>query len=83
MGTLSIHGLEPDIEHKLKEMAKAENQSLNKTVKKILSQTLGQKYSEGNRAHFQRFCGRWSTKDIQEFAKATEEFRRVDPEDWK
>ena len=83
MGSLSIHGLEPDIERKLKDMANAENQSLNKTVKRVLSQALGQKPSDGNRAHFQRFCRRWSRQDAREFAKAMQEFQRIDPEDWK
>jgi len=83
MTTISIHGLDADAERKLRERAREQNQSLNKTIKRILAEDLGAVSRKGRRRkRFEKFCGRWSQQDLDEFRAATEEFDRVNPEDW-
>jgi len=83
MATISIHGLDQNVEQELKELAEQQNQSMDRTIKDILVRALGLTSRRGgNRARFERFCGRWSEQDYAEFVSATEDFSRIDEKDW-
>ena len=85
MKSITIHGIDDPLGKLIKSKAEAEGLSVNKTIKRILEQSLGvePKDKEGNRAHFEEFCGLWSGSDLEEFETATGEFRQVNPEEWK
>jgi plasmid stability protein len=85
MGTISIHGLDKDTERKLRAESKRTGLSLNRTAKKLLAQALA-KPPRGKKAasdDFADLAGSWTKKDYEEFQKATADFRKIDPEDWK
>jgi hypothetical protein len=84
MSSISIHNLDSDIEYKIKQLAEKKHQSLNKTLKEILEEKFentGQK--AGNRKRFEKFCGSWNDDEFEEFQAATEDFSRIDQDDWK
>ena len=84
MSSISIHNLDSNIELQVKQLAKKKHQSLNKTIKEILEEkfeTTGQK--TGNRQRFEKFCGLWNDGEFEEFQAATEDFNRIDQDDWK
>lgn len=84
MSTISIHNLDSEIERKIKRLANKKHQSVNKTIKEILTQNFaGAKVKAGNRSRFEKFCGRWSEDEYQAFSSATEDFSKIDPDDWK
>ncbi|MDA3941726.1 MAG: hypothetical protein PF693_20850 [Spirochaetia bacterium] len=84
MSSISIHNLDLSIERKVKKLAEKKHQSINKTVKEILEDKFGEPVSKiSNRERFEKFCGIWSEEEYEAFCGATEDFNKVDPEDWK
>jgi hypothetical protein len=85
MGTMSIHGLDRDTERFVRAESKRTGLSLNQTLKRLL----GQAASKTPRARgassddFDDLFGAWTQAEVKEFQKATAEFRRVHPEDWR
>ena len=84
MSSISIHNLDLDIEHKVRLLADKKNQSINKTVKEILEEKFEEPaFKNGNRERFEKFCGIWNEQDYKAFCSATEDFSKVNSEDWK
>lgn len=85
MKSITIHGLDDPLDSLIRERAKLEGLSLNKTIKKLLAKTLGLK-NEGQIAMEDEFCdlcGVWSDDDVKEFNHNTLELKKIDPEDWQ
>ncbi len=84
MGTISIHGLEPEMEKALKEQAKKNNKSLSSFLKDVIK-----KYVTVNRGNnknyyrFKKFCGKWTDEEYKGFCSAIKDFEKINPEDWK
>jgi hypothetical protein len=83
MKTISLHGVDAPLNEKIKEKARQMGLSVNKTVKKLLENSLGLSKNKVKEDRFKDLCGVWSDKDAEEFRTNTEEFRKTDPEDWK
>ncbi len=85
MKSITIHGIDEPLEKLIKSRARSEGLSMNKSLKKILEESLGAKPRGKNshRGDFDEFCGVWSDKDSSEFEKNIKELRQIDPEDWK
>ena len=83
MGTISIHGLSPELEKVLKEKARENHQSVSSFIKEILENSLGKnKKRDKNRKYFEKFSGTWSDKEYNEFHTAIKDFEKIDPEEW-
>ncbi|MFC2171562.1 hypothetical protein ACFLU6_02975 [Acidobacteriota bacterium] len=85
MKSITIHGLDGPVVSLLESRAKAEGLSLNRTIKKLLEEALGARPKDVSkrREEFVQFLGLWSKSDLSSFQKGTEDFERVDKEDWK
>ncbi len=85
MKSITIHGVDNPVYELLKSRAREEGLSMNKTIKKLLEESLGvkPKDKQTHRDEFEKFCGIWSDADISEFEKRTEELRKTDPGDWQ
>ena len=85
MKSITIHGIDDPLAELLKSRAQAEGLSVNKTVKKILEESLGVKpRSKGNhRSDFEEFCGIWSKSELDEFQENTKDLRKINREDWQ
>ena len=85
MKSITIHGVDEPLVDVLRSRARSEGLSMNKMINKLLEESLGVKprHKDTNRTDFEEFCGMWSESDLCEFEKRTEEFRRVNPEDWQ
>ena len=85
MTSITIHGLDEPLAELIRSRARSEGLSINRMIKKLLEESLGVKpgQKDTNRGDFEEFCGMWSESDLREFEKKTEEFRRVNPEDWQ
>ena len=85
MKSITIHGLDETVARMIETRAKADGQSLNKTIKDLLDQSLGIKPAARNRhaEDFSEFLGVWGKKDQDEFEKAARTFRTIDDEDWR
>ena len=84
MKSITIHGIDDPLAELLKSRAQAEGLSINKTVKKILEESLGVKpRSKGkHRSDFEEFCGIWSKSELGEFEKNIKDLRKINQEDW-
>jgi hypothetical protein len=85
MKSITIHGIDDPLAELIKSRAQAEGLSINKTVKKLLEESLGVKprIKGINRYDFEEFCGIWSDSDLAEFEENTKDLRNINNEDWK
>ncbi|MBN1410919.1 MAG: hypothetical protein JW969_08740 [Spirochaetales bacterium] len=84
MSSITIHNLDGDLEMSLRRKAQENHESLNKTIQKLLRQSLGlSKKSDDCKDDFRDLFGKWSKKDLQDFEKAVKDFEQIDEQDWK
>ena len=85
MKSITIHGIDDPLAKLIKSKAQSEGLSINKTVKKLLEESLGVKpRNKGiNRSDFEEFFGIWSELERIEFEDRTDELRNVNYEDWQ
>ena len=85
MKSITIHGLDDQINDLIKSKAKSEGLSINKTVKKLLETSLGVRPQNERRNlnDFKEFCGLWTKTDLDEFEEKTADLRNTDKRDWE
>jgi hypothetical protein len=85
MKSITIHGLDAKLYERIKEKARRQGLSLNKTIKNLLAMSLGlREPGEGNhREDFTEFFGVWTEEDVKEFNYAVSDFEKVDAGDWQ
>jgi len=85
MKSITIHGIDDPLAELIKSKARSQGLSVNKTIKRLLEDSLGVKPrpKDSNRRDFEEFCGIWSDSDLAEFEDNTEDLRNIDYEDWK
>jgi hypothetical protein len=84
MSSMTMHGIDPDLDRRLREEAANKGLSLNQTLKKLLSASVQLDGSAtDHRKEYMEFFGVWSKEDAAAFTAATSDFDQIDPEDWK
>ena len=84
MTSITIHGLEDPIDSLIREKARQQGISLNKTIKQLLAESLGISHDIKKHRHdFEDLSGTWSPEDLEEFTRNTQEFSITDPRDWE
>lgn len=85
MKSITIHGLEDPLDARIREKASRQGLSLNKTIKQLLSESLGLEPSKPGdyRETFADLCGVWTREEAAVFNHSIEDLSKVDPEDWK
>ena len=78
-----MHGVDEAVDKRVREMARKNGTSINKTLQALLRRALGLDVRADHRADFADVAGRWSQADVDEFEAATAELSKVDAEDWK
>lgn len=83
MKSITIHGLEEPLNTLIREKAKIQSLSLNKTIKKLLEDALNITQKPMNyKEDFIEFLGCWDQQQANEFNQITEECTQIDAEDW-
>ena len=85
MKSITIYNLNDELASKIEEMARNEGISLNKTVQKLLRQSLGlsNDLKQTNKEAFMDLFGVWSEEEDEEFHGNISDLEQVDPDDWK
>ena len=83
MKSITIHGMDDILEKKIREAAKKQRLSLNKTIKKLLEKALRINQEKNYREDYLDLFGTWSEEDLKEFKKNTRSFEKIDPGDWE
>jgi hypothetical protein len=86
MKSMTVHKIDEQLAESIEQVARERGESLNSTIKALLTQALGLN-SEGSGEQkkprgYRRFLGFWSEADVREFNAATADFERVDEGDW-
>ena len=84
MSQITIRGLEPEIERKIRRIAKKKGQSLNRVILDMVHQSAGLK-TQGRKpaAHsLKKLAGGWSEKDAAEFEESIKSCEQIDEEMW-
>jgi len=85
MKSITIHGLDENLDRTIRNLADREGLSMNKTIKKVLRSALGLD-DQGKMTRRQQFTdlfGTWTKQDLAEFQKNTAELAQVDLSDWQ
>jgi len=86
MKTISIHGIDEEMEKMIRERAKSEGTSVNKVVKELLADALGlgiKKKKKDRRKEFEDIFGVWTKEEADQFLESIADFEIIDEEDWK
>jgi len=84
MKSITVHGMDKQLDQKIREKADEQGTSLNKTIKGLLQKALGiipQK--KDHEDEFMDLFGIWSDDKARKFTSNIKEFESVDIEDWK
>ena len=84
MKSITIHGLDGPLNTLIRERARRQQLSLNKTIKLLLEESLGLTGQRGDshRSEFIDLCGVWTAADKRQFVDASRELDSTDPGDW-
>lgn len=85
MKSITIHNLDDSLDTLIRERAKKQGTSLNKTIQQLLKQALGLKPGKkpDHRDDFSELSGIWSKKDLNDFTSKTKDFGKIDESDWR
>lgn len=85
MKSITIHGIDSQMDTLLRMKADNEGLSLNRTIKLLLSQALGLKVTENKNQYdeFAEFLGVWDRDEAEQFDRAMNEFKIIDEDEWQ
>jgi hypothetical protein len=86
MGAITVRNLPPELARAIRQKAKQERTSLNRTVISLLEEAtgLGRPAKKVVLHHdLDHLFGCWSKEEYEEFNEALREQRQIDPEMWK
>jgi hypothetical protein len=81
--SITIHGINDELDNKLQQKSKDFKLSQNRTIKKILEDSLLIERINEREKEFQDLFGIWTKEEKHEFDKLTEDFDKTDDEDWQ
>jgi ferritin-like protein len=83
MKSISVHGIDKEIEQKIGERAKSEGKSVNRIVKELIAKALGLgDKPPDNRAMFEDLSGVWTEAEEREFLDSIADLETTDEKDW-
>jgi ferritin-like protein len=83
MKSISVHGIDEEMEKAIEERAKKSEKSVNKIVKELIAKALGlNDKPPDNRAEFADLCGVWTDAEAAEFSELIADLEATDAKDW-
>jgi plasmid stability protein len=85
MKTITVRGVDPDLDQAIKSRAEGDNISVNQWVLKILKKATGMEKEPLFKKHhdLDELAGGWTKEDAVAFQKNTQIFERIDEDVWK
>ena len=85
MKSITIHGLDHQLDKLIRKRAKKHGISLNKTIKNLLEESLGIKKlpDYDHSEDFMDMFGTWSEEDNKKFDKSISDLEKIDEKDWQ
>jgi hypothetical protein len=82
MKSITIHGIDHDLDKKIADKSKEYGLSQNRTVKKILQKSLLSDQKASRREIFSSLFGKWTADEKSAFDARISDFDKVDESDW-
>jgi hypothetical protein len=82
MKSITIHGIDNDLDKKILEKSKEYGLSQNRTVKFILQNSLLSDRKASKKEEFSDLFGKWTTKEKEDFDKRIIDLETVNDTDW-
>lgn len=87
MSSITLHNLEDSLYALLKQKARKEGKSLNRTIQELLTESVGMKRKaekSGKRKDiYTELCGAVSAGELKTMQEAEKEFEVIEEKDWK
>lgn len=83
MQQITIRGIEPEIEKKIRSIARHRQQSINQVLKEIIHKEFGASHTAPKAASIKELAGGWSRKDADEFEHAIKSCEQIDEDMWR
>jgi len=85
MKSITIHGMDDYLDKLIRKKAKKQGCSLNKTIKRLLEESLGvhKKTDSDHREDFLDLFGVWTKKESEQFMTTIQDIEKIDKEDWQ
>ena len=83
MSQITLRDVPQELDHRLRELARARNRSLNRTIIEVLMESLHLGDGKDRKRDVSDLAGTWSDEDAQEFEANMRVFEQVDDEIWK
>ena len=85
MKTLTIRGIDTEMDHKIKEISKESGDSINKIVLKLLTSSLGLGKNKSFKTYhdLDDLAGTWTQDDENDFNANILELNEIDKDLWK
>ena len=83
MSQITLRDVPPELDHRLRELARAQNKSLNKTIIGVLMGSLHLGDGGDRKRDLSDLAGTWSDEEAAEFEANTRVFEQIDDEMWE
>ena len=83
MSQITLRDVPQELDHRLRELARVRNRSLNRTIIQVLMESLHLGDGKDRKRDVSDLAGTWSDEDAQEFEANMRVFEQVDDEIWK
>ena len=83
MKSMTIHGIDRELERELAERSKQSGLSRNRFVKFILKKTLFSDRKAERREMFSDLFGKWTEEEKKDFEGRIKELNKTDTSDWQ
>ena len=82
MSQITLRGIDPEIEQKIRQLAKERKQSLNVLLNEILLQNFKKGKRQPGEEALRALAGGWTDQEASEFMMAIEPCEQIDGEMW-
>ena len=84
MGQITLRGLDPEVEKKVRKISKTTNTSINRVIQEIIYKHAGFNQKRGTASNsLRRLAGGWSEEDASEFFETIKSCEQIDEDMWK
>lgn len=86
MNSITLHNIPSSLYGLLKQKARRDGKSLNRTIQGLLAEALGLHGDKGGRARrdvYDEICGSLPAEEMARMLEAEKDFEKIDPEDWR
>ena len=82
MSQITLRDVPRELDHRLRELARAQNKSLNRTIIGVLMESLHLGDGRDRKRDMSDLAGTWSAEEAEEFDANTRVFEQLDDEMW-